>query len=32
MSGRALFQYKPELFKDDEGAMDEIIFEEDEQN
>lgn len=28
MSGRALFQYRPELFKDDENAVDENAYEE----
>jgi len=28
MSGRALFQYRPELFKDDENAVDEEMYEE----
>ena len=31
MSGRALFQYKPELFKDDENAVDENAYEEEEE-
>lgn len=29
MSGRALFSYKPELFKDDENAVDEKAYDED---
>lgn len=28
MSGRALFSYKPELFKDDDNAVDEAAYEE----
>ena len=28
MSGRALFSYKPELFKDDDDAVDENAYEE----
>ena len=28
MSGRALFSYKPELFKDDDNAVDEQMYEE----
>ena len=28
MSGRALFQYNPELFKDDENAADDKAYEE----
>lgn len=31
MSGRALFDYNPDMFEDDEGADTEIVFEEDEE-
>ena len=32
MSGRALFSYKPELFKDDDNAVDEAAYEEEEED
>jgi len=32
MSGRALFSYKPELFKDDDNAVDEAMYEEDKED
>ena len=31
MSGKALFEYNPDMFEDDEGAAAEIVFEEDEE-
>lgn len=32
MNGRALFTYNPDMFKDDENAVEEIVFEEDGDN